>query len=108
MKLNKLSICNIDILRQNQAIREAGAEDLLFCISINGKSLASSEIRDYVTEKKMKSILITQHEDTDDLNWFDLIINIGPNQGYNSSKYGVLYILDQITSADKMRQKYFC
>ncbi|MCR5449688.1 MAG: hypothetical protein K6F23_09845 [Solobacterium sp.] len=107
MKLNKLAICNIDILRQNQTIREADADDLLFCISINGKSLVTSEIKDYVTEKKMKSILVTQLEDTGSLNWFDLIINFGPNQGYNSSKYGVMYILDQITNLYKTAHTYF-
>ncbi len=55
----------------------------------------------------MKSILITQQENTENLDWFDLIINIGPNQGYNSSKYGVMYILDQITSVYKAKQVYF-
>jgi len=107
MKLGKLSICNIDILRQSQTIKEAGADDLLFCISINGKSLATEDIKDYVTETKMKSILVTQLEDTKDLGWFDLIINLGPNQGYNSSKYGVMYILDQITNAYKMKHRYY-
>ena len=107
MKLGKLSVGNIDILRQSQAIKEADENDLLFCISINGKSLADSDIKNYVTAKKMKSILITQIEDTSALDWFDVIINFGPNQGYNSSKYGVMYLLDQITNVYKIKQIYF-
>lgn len=107
MKLGKLSVCNIDILRQSQTIKEADENDLLFCISINGKSLADSGIKNYVTAKKMKSILITQIEDTSALDWFDVIINFGPNQGYNSSKYSVMYLLDQITNVYKTKQIYF-
>lgn len=51
MKLGKLSVCNIDIARQSQTIREADENDLLFCISINGKSLVSDDIKNYVALK---------------------------------------------------------
>lgn len=107
MKLHKLSVCNIDIFRQIQTVKEADAENLLFCISINGKSLISNELKNYVTKKKMKSILITQLENTDHLGWFDLIINIGPNEQYNSSKYGVMYLLDMLTSIYKTKLRYW-
>lgn len=107
MKLNKLSICNIDILRQLQTIMEAGSDDLVIAISMNGLSLQDQTLKNYIAEKKVHSILITQVADEKQFDWFDLVVKIGPNQGYHSSKYGIMFILDLITYAYKQKHSYF-
>ena len=110
MLCDKLSVANIDTFRQLSTIQSANEKDLVICISMNGSSLheeTSPSFKELMDLTKAKSILITQIKDCAPYDYFDLILNIGPDYNYNSSKYGVIYILDLICSAYKSKKLFF-
>ncbi|WP_106450108.1 MurR/RpiR family transcriptional regulator [Trichococcus alkaliphilus] len=102
----KYSISRIDILRQMDLIKEVDEDDLIICISISGRSIANKDLKTIINTKNCKSILITQIQDCSSFDYFDFILNLGPNYGYNSSKYAVEYLMDLICSAYKSRVNF--
>ena len=103
----KFSLANIDTLRQLKTIEQATQGDLVICISRNGSSLQDNMLKNHIEKKGLHSILITQSKDCEPFDYFDIILNIGPNQGYDSFKYGIIYVLDLICSEYKAREYFY-
>ena len=96
----KQSVARIDPMRQVELIREIDCDRVVvICTSLGGRTVSGHGLMEAITQRGFQSVLITRTEDESITSFFDEVICIGEDRGYNSGVYGVEYALELITNA---------